>query len=580
MFGDDGLITLTIDETFVDDSANWSVRASNPAGYAESHAKLTVQEKIEQFKPKVVKPLKDIAVQESKSLELRCKIESNPLATVSWYKNGICVDRNRNFTIGENSGGENVLRIEKCHLEDHAEFSAIASNSLGSIQTSAKVTIKPEKMSFAPEFINPLNNLEIVIGQSLDLECKLSGTPKPEVTWLHNGKIINNEFVSTAFNGEKATLRVKQAFPKSAGQYVCKAKNCMGEASSTSTVLIKPLAVETSDSEALDNSKQKPAFYVPLKNTKAKEGADVVLECVITGNPEPNVVWFKDNCGLKSSNKVEIFNRGESKKLVLKNVRMENSGEFKVKAINNEGECQSTCVLTVESINLSTGTQTTLNSESYQRIDESSFTERLNIEETEKISYVAQSSVKTKPKKILAPKFLKQVQSKVVDEGQSVVLEVIIDGDPQPKITWLYNDKPVKTGTDVRIQHQDQSTKLIISKLKEAQSGNYSCVAENIGGFDKSAATLVVRKKHLAPILLGRLKPAKVTAGETFVAEIQVGGNPDPNVTWFHDNGKITQGQRIKLFRHGNRHRIVISNVQVSAQYIEFKVPKCGNRTE
>ncbi len=40
----DGLCTLDIDETFVADSANWSLRASNSAGYAESHAKLTVQE--------------------------------------------------------------------------------------------------------------------------------------------------------------------------------------------------------------------------------------------------------------------------------------------------------------------------------------------------------------------------------------------------------------------------------------------------------------------------------------------------------------------------------------------------------
>ena len=34
---------MTLEETRKEDSANWTVRASNTAGYAESHAKLTVQ---------------------------------------------------------------------------------------------------------------------------------------------------------------------------------------------------------------------------------------------------------------------------------------------------------------------------------------------------------------------------------------------------------------------------------------------------------------------------------------------------------------------------------------------------------
>ena len=39
-----GICQLLIEETFIADSANWSIRASNIGGYAESHAKLTVKE--------------------------------------------------------------------------------------------------------------------------------------------------------------------------------------------------------------------------------------------------------------------------------------------------------------------------------------------------------------------------------------------------------------------------------------------------------------------------------------------------------------------------------------------------------
>ena len=40
-----GVSQLTILETCKEDSANWTIRASNSAGYAESHAKLLVQVK-------------------------------------------------------------------------------------------------------------------------------------------------------------------------------------------------------------------------------------------------------------------------------------------------------------------------------------------------------------------------------------------------------------------------------------------------------------------------------------------------------------------------------------------------------
>ena len=117
----DGLCLLTIDETMAADSANWSVRACNQAGYAESHAKLTVLEvepPVEQFIPSVMKPLCSTAsCHEGDSFEFVCKFSGYPQPTVSWFKNGICIDRSRSYTIGECSEN-NVLKIDRVVLED------------------------------------------------------------------------------------------------------------------------------------------------------------------------------------------------------------------------------------------------------------------------------------------------------------------------------------------------------------------------------------------------------------------------------------------------------------------------------
>lgn len=64
--------------------------------------------------------------------ELRCRATGNPSPQVSWFKNDICIDRSRNFTIGENEG-EFVLRMDHVSPEDDkSKFTIKVTNELGS----------------------------------------------------------------------------------------------------------------------------------------------------------------------------------------------------------------------------------------------------------------------------------------------------------------------------------------------------------------------------------------------------------------------------------------------------------------
>ena len=134
---------------------------------------------------------------------------------------------------------------------------------------------------------------------------------------------------------------------------------------------MKEILPDTSHIDQLDETDQtpskeadfKPAFYVPLKNQEAFEGEDVILECVIVANPEPEVIWYRNNVPVKESKNVELLFLGDSCKLILKNVTKDESGEIKVRAINALGECQSTASLKIHppkrsSVTLESGTQT------------------------------------------------------------------------------------------------------------------------------------------------------------------------------------------------------------------------------
>ena len=94
------------------------------------------------------------------------------------------------------------------------------------------------------------------------------------------------------YDGNKATLVVNEAFPKDAGVYIVSAKNIAGEATSSCNVSVKGrLPTETSDSElASDMEPIKPSIQLPLKDIAVFEGKRVRLDCIIVGQPEPEVI--------------------------------------------------------------------------------------------------------------------------------------------------------------------------------------------------------------------------------------------------------------------------------------------------
>lgn len=98
-------------------------------------------------------------------------------------------------------------------------------------------------------------------------------------------------FFQIETNAGKSTLIITEAFPKDAGTYVVSARNLAGEASSSCNVSVKGrIPTETSDSETnYDIEPIKPRIQVPLENIQVNEGQPVRLDCIIVGQPEPEV---------------------------------------------------------------------------------------------------------------------------------------------------------------------------------------------------------------------------------------------------------------------------------------------------
>lgn len=140
---DQGVCTLSIEETFAEDSARYTCKAINAAGTAETGAVLSVKETEadEQLAPPVfTKMLEPGFAKEGSSYEFQCKVEGNPLPTVQWFKNYENIDNSPDFAITYNNG-EAVLRFEEVFLEDKADYSCRATNELGVAECTTNLSV-------------------------------------------------------------------------------------------------------------------------------------------------------------------------------------------------------------------------------------------------------------------------------------------------------------------------------------------------------------------------------------------------------------------------------------------------------
>ena len=100
--------------------------------------------------------------------------------------------------------------------------------------------------------------------------------------------------------------------------------------------------------------------------------------------------------------------------------------------------------------------------------------------------------------------------------------------------------------------------------MSENHSGKYTCHAENDGGSAESTADIVVRKKNLSPIFLKRLQSQEIDVGQKLLLEVEIGGSPVPEVTWYFNGNRISESPT-RFFRvEGTHYMLHTQNIQVN----------------
>ncbi|XP_051161941.1 muscle M-line assembly protein unc-89 isoform X2 [Leptopilina boulardi] len=554
-----GICTLTIEETFTEDSAKFTCKASNDAGSTETDAVLTVKETAAEELPRTpnfIKELQSSIAIEGSTYELNCKVDGNPLPTVLWFKNEINIDNSPDYIITYNNG-EGILKFEQIFMVDQANYSCKATNRLGDASTSCFLTIQPLvgkiEETEKPQIILAPENIKTIIGEKVELICEAVGKPMPTFLWSHEGiPIEETSNLKIETNGGRSSLVIAEVFLKDAGSYLVIVKNSIGETTATCNISVKNQHKlnDTNNSESLftDMKPMVPSIQLPLKDVQIKEGESARLDCIIIGHPEPEVIWYHDDRPVKESADFQLLFQGDRCSLLIHEAFLDDSGLYKVVAINSSGEASSECSLSIS----------------------------------------PRESTK-KPES--PPVFVKLLTDLLVAEGEESIFECLITGEPKSEIKWYLNGDEIIENNRIKITQEENGTHILrISSTLPDDKGNYIAKATNRLGEAKAFAKLVVRvlgdfqkkdelvrmeEKLLEPSFKERFDNKSVLEGVPVKFECIVSGKPVPKIQWLFNNRPVhgkdflvsVSGERqvLSIPQAAESHRGIVSCVAENA---------------
>ncbi|XP_051912008.1 neuronal cell adhesion molecule a isoform X11 [Hippocampus zosterae] len=246
------------------------------------------------------------------TLELECIAEGLPTPEMSWQKDGVELPSSRVSFLNY----KKTLKIADVGEADAGDYTCAAANRLGAAHHVIKVAVKA-----APFWISAPRNLILAPNETGILTCRVSGDPKPDISWFVNGVPIENAPEDPARKVDGDTVILSRVQSGSSAVYQCNASNEFGYllANAFVSVLAEPPRILTPPDRV----------YQVITNSPA------LLHCATFGSPIPTITWFKDSLiSIKSEDPYVIHENGT---LEINVAQSQNSGKYTCMASNNLG---------------------------------------------------------------------------------------------------------------------------------------------------------------------------------------------------------------------------------------------------
>ncbi|CAK6958063.1 LOW QUALITY PROTEIN: obscurin [Scomber scombrus] len=380
-----------------------------------------------------------------------------------------------------------------------------------------------------PVFESQLSDCTTKIGQTIKLSCKVTGSPKPAVSWLKDGLPLEDDprHIITEDRTGTCCLILDSLTAEDSGQYTCYAASSMGSAGTLAKVVVQA----------------PPRFVSRLESACLIEREDIQFTCSTLTTPLPRIRWLKDGRELTEQQKYSVLNdvRSGILSLTVTCATEADIGQYECELWNEFGcvKCKAgLCPAYVPPIDIESDQpqdlppkdedsegwstafvkkwlQTDFSPSStakmilppgYNEQTECSTEETVPastsmkqqplyyIEEEEEEIYIAEpmQEITDAPPSIQVP-----TEDLCVEPGQPATFTAIITGRPIPKIQWYKDGEELTADENVEIvQHGARCSVTIVCPEGE-DSGIYTCLSYNDSGHASCQAELTVEEGPL-----------------------------------------------------------------------------------
>ncbi|XP_056671271.1 receptor-type tyrosine-protein phosphatase F isoform X6 [Monodelphis domestica] len=265
-----------------------------------------------------------------------CQATGEPKPRITWMKKGKKVSSQRFEVIEFDDGAGSVLRIQPLRVHrDEAIYECTATNSLGEINVSAKLTVLDEdQLPHGFPTIDMGPQLKVVEkARTATMLCAAGGNPDPEISWFKDFLPVD----PASSNGRikqlrSGALQIENSEESDQGKYECVATNSAGTRySAPANLYVRVRRVA-------------PRFSIPPSNHEVMPGGSVNLTCVAVGAPMPYVKWM---AGAEELTREDEMPVGRN---VLELTNIVQSANYTCVAISSLGLIEATAQITVKAL--------------------------------------------------------------------------------------------------------------------------------------------------------------------------------------------------------------------------------------